>query len=137
MICLWTDSPRDSVQYIEWSPRSCPRALLIANFHGRITIWTQPSHVSIWLGNFNLHLVLVTVCRRLRPTAYVLFLCFKIYVLFQFRKWICYLCSCHNKLLSMYILFEVIIPHSFIVILFHIVLWGIVTALSLMYAFLV
>lgn len=38
------DSPRDSVQYIEWSPRSCPRALLIANFHGRITIWTQPSH---------------------------------------------------------------------------------------------
>ncbi|KAG8385607.1 hypothetical protein BUALT_Bualt03G0062700 [Buddleja alternifolia] len=38
------DSPRDSVQFIEWSPASCPRALLIANFHGRITIWTQPSH---------------------------------------------------------------------------------------------
>ncbi|KAL5841681.1 hypothetical protein ACOSQ3_012284 [Xanthoceras sorbifolium] len=38
------DSPRDSVQFIEWSPTSCPRALLIANFHGRITIWTQPSH---------------------------------------------------------------------------------------------
>ncbi|XP_010241990.1 PREDICTED: mediator of RNA polymerase II transcription subunit 16 isoform X2 [Nelumbo nucifera] len=37
------DSPRDSVQFIEWSPASCPRALLIANFHGRITIWTQPS----------------------------------------------------------------------------------------------
>ncbi|OMO76462.1 hypothetical protein CCACVL1_15652, partial [Corchorus capsularis] len=37
------DSPRDSVQLIEWSPTSCPRALLIANFHGRITIWTQPS----------------------------------------------------------------------------------------------
>lgn len=37
------DSPRDSVQFIEWSPRSCSRALLIANFHGRITIWTQPS----------------------------------------------------------------------------------------------
>ncbi|XP_038979663.1 mediator of RNA polymerase II transcription subunit 16 isoform X2 [Phoenix dactylifera] len=37
------DSPRDSVQFIEWSPRSCPRALLVANFHGRITIWTQPS----------------------------------------------------------------------------------------------
>ncbi|KAH6773730.1 sensitive to freezing 6 [Perilla frutescens var. frutescens] len=37
------DSPRDSVQFIEWSPTSCPRALLIANFHGRITIWTQPS----------------------------------------------------------------------------------------------
>ncbi|CAA0835998.1 Mediator of RNA polymerase II transcription subunit 16 [Striga hermonthica] len=36
------DSPRDSVQFIEWSPTSCPRALLIANFHGRITIWTQP-----------------------------------------------------------------------------------------------
>ncbi|KAK4491678.1 hypothetical protein RD792_002444 [Penstemon davidsonii] len=38
------DSPRDSVQFIEWSPTSCSRALLIANFHGRITIWTQPSH---------------------------------------------------------------------------------------------
>uniref|UniRef100_A0A1D1ZCV0 Putative mediator of RNA polymerase II transcription subunit 16 n=1 Tax=Anthurium amnicola TaxID=1678845 RepID=A0A1D1ZCV0_9ARAE len=38
------DSPRDSVQFIEWSPKSCPRALLIANIHGRITIWTQPSH---------------------------------------------------------------------------------------------
>nr|KYP61026.1 hypothetical protein KK1_023450 [Cajanus cajan] len=37
------DSPRDSVQFIEWSPISCPRALLIANFHGRVTIWTQPS----------------------------------------------------------------------------------------------
>ncbi|CAN4078965.1 unnamed protein product [Withania somnifera] len=40
------DSPRDSVQFIEWSPTSCPRALLIANFHGRITIWTQPSQGS-------------------------------------------------------------------------------------------
>ncbi|TQD88329.1 hypothetical protein C1H46_026073 [Malus baccata] len=40
------DSPRDSVQFIEWSPTSCPRALLIANFHGRVTIWTQPSQVS-------------------------------------------------------------------------------------------
>eukprot|EP00268_Persea_americana_P052026 TRINITY_DN5801_c1_g4_i2.p1 TRINITY_DN5801_c1_g4~~TRINITY_DN5801_c1_g4_i2.p1 ORF type:complete len:1101 (-),score=229.01 TRINITY_DN5801_c1_g4_i2:291-3593(-) len=28
---------------MEWSPAPCPRALLIANFHGRITIWTQPS----------------------------------------------------------------------------------------------
>ncbi|XP_057950356.1 mediator of RNA polymerase II transcription subunit 16 [Malania oleifera] len=37
------DSPRDSVQFIEWSPSSCPRALLIANFHGRITIWSQAS----------------------------------------------------------------------------------------------
>lgn len=37
------DSPRDSVQFIEWSPTSGPRALLVANFHGRITIWTQPS----------------------------------------------------------------------------------------------
>ncbi|KAJ6846362.1 putative mediator of RNA polymerase II transcription subunit 16 [Iris pallida] len=36
------DSPRDSVQFIQWSPRSCPRAL-IANFHGCISIWTQPS----------------------------------------------------------------------------------------------
>ncbi|KAI8000442.1 Mediator of RNA polymerase II transcription subunit 16 [Camellia lanceoleosa] len=39
------DSPRDSVQFMEWSPTSCPRALLIANFHGRITVWTQPSEV--------------------------------------------------------------------------------------------
>ncbi|KAJ4784237.1 Mediator of RNA polymerase II transcription subunit 16 [Rhynchospora pubera] len=37
------DSPRDFVQFIEWSPWSCPRALLVANFHGRITIWTQPT----------------------------------------------------------------------------------------------
>ncbi|RAL49659.1 hypothetical protein DM860_001950 [Cuscuta australis] len=37
------DSPRDSVQFLEWSPTSCPRALLVANFHGRTTIWTQPS----------------------------------------------------------------------------------------------
>ncbi|GAB2231421.1 hypothetical protein Droror1_Dr00010427 [Drosera rotundifolia] len=37
------DSPRDSVQFIEWSPPSCPRALLITNFHGRTTIWTQQS----------------------------------------------------------------------------------------------
>ncbi|KAM7262716.1 hypothetical protein ACFE04_000399 [Oxalis oulophora] len=37
------DSPRDSVQFIEWSPTSSRRALLIANFHGRVTIWTQPS----------------------------------------------------------------------------------------------
>ncbi|KAM1154400.1 hypothetical protein TB2_036071 [Malus domestica] len=37
------DSPYDSVQFIKWSPTSCPRALLIANFHGRVTIWTQPS----------------------------------------------------------------------------------------------
>ncbi|EPS69188.1 hypothetical protein M569_05578, partial [Genlisea aurea] len=37
------DSPCDSVQFIEWSPISCPRALLVANFHGQVTIWTQPS----------------------------------------------------------------------------------------------
>ncbi|XBJ16743.1 hypothetical protein VPH35_008305 [Triticum aestivum] len=37
------DSPRDFVQFIEWSPTSCPRSLLVANFHGRITIWTQPT----------------------------------------------------------------------------------------------
>ncbi|OVA00565.1 hypothetical protein BVC80_9087g62 [Macleaya cordata] len=43
MFNVIADSPRDSVQFIEWSPVSCPRALLIANFHGRITIWTQPS----------------------------------------------------------------------------------------------
>ncbi|KAG4948442.1 hypothetical protein JHK84_041896 [Glycine max] len=39
------DSPRDSVQFIEWSPTCCPHALLIANFHGRVTIWTQPSQI--------------------------------------------------------------------------------------------
>ncbi|CAI9281951.1 unnamed protein product [Lactuca saligna] len=42
---VFSDSPRDSVQFIEWLPSSCPHALLIANFHGRITIWTQPSHI--------------------------------------------------------------------------------------------
>ena len=42
----FADSPRDSVQFIEWSPTSYSRALLIANFHGRTTIWTQPSQVS-------------------------------------------------------------------------------------------
>ncbi|XP_059435637.1 mediator of RNA polymerase II transcription subunit 16 [Corylus avellana] len=41
------DSPRDSVQFIEWSPTSCPRALLIANFHGRTTIRIQPSQGSV------------------------------------------------------------------------------------------
>ncbi|XP_020578630.1 mediator of RNA polymerase II transcription subunit 16 isoform X3 [Phalaenopsis equestris] len=43
------DSPRDFVQFIEWSPKSCSRALLIANFHGRITIWTQASQGPIHL----------------------------------------------------------------------------------------
>ncbi|KAH1208176.1 Mediator of RNA polymerase II transcription subunit 16 [Glycine max] len=42
---VFTDSPRDSVQFIEWSPTCCPHALLIANFHGRVTIWTQPSQI--------------------------------------------------------------------------------------------
>ncbi|KAE9591747.1 putative WD40/YVTN repeat-like-containing domain-containing protein [Lupinus albus] len=37
------DSPRDSVQFIQWSPTCVPRALLIGNFFGRVTIWTQPS----------------------------------------------------------------------------------------------
>lgn len=46
MFNVVADSPRDSVQFIEWSPTSCPRALLIANFHGRVTIWTQPSQGS-------------------------------------------------------------------------------------------
>lgn len=45
------DSPRDSVQFIEWSPAACPRALLIANFHGRITIWTNPTEVSRHLSS--------------------------------------------------------------------------------------
>ncbi|GFY91858.1 sensitive to freezing 6 [Actinidia rufa] len=46
-------SPRDSVQFMEWSPTSCPRALLIANFHGRITIWTQPSQSVDFLGHLH------------------------------------------------------------------------------------
>ncbi|CAK8530521.1 unnamed protein product [Lathyrus sativus] len=37
------DSTHDLIQFIEWSPACCPHALLIANFHGRVTIWTQPS----------------------------------------------------------------------------------------------
>ncbi|QHO39209.1 Mediator of RNA polymerase II transcription subunit [Arachis hypogaea] len=41
------DSLRDSVHFIEWYPTSCPRALLIANFHGRVTIWTQPSQLPV------------------------------------------------------------------------------------------
>ncbi|KAK6917525.1 hypothetical protein RJ641_018276 [Dillenia turbinata] len=43
------DSPRDSVQFIEWSPISCSRALLVANFHGRITVWSQPSQGPAYL----------------------------------------------------------------------------------------
>ncbi|CAA2955140.1 RNA polymerase beta subunit [Olea europaea subsp. europaea] len=45
IIDVFVDSPRDSLQFIEWSPTSSPRVLLIVNFHGRITIWTQPSQV--------------------------------------------------------------------------------------------
>ncbi|KAJ7561508.1 hypothetical protein O6H91_03G030900 [Diphasiastrum complanatum] len=41
------DSPCDSVQSIEWSPNTCLRALLVANLRGRVTIWTQPSQVSV------------------------------------------------------------------------------------------
>ncbi|CAM6060831.1 unnamed protein product [Sphagnum tenellum] len=37
------DSPGDTVQFLEWSPTLCPRALLIGNSGGRVTIWTQPS----------------------------------------------------------------------------------------------
>ncbi|KAL5097315.1 hypothetical protein RYX36_001642, partial [Vicia faba] len=37
------DSPRDPIQFIEWSPACRPRELLIENFHVRVTIWTQPS----------------------------------------------------------------------------------------------
>lgn len=68
----YTDSPRDSVQFMEWSPAPCPRALLIANFHGRITIWTQPSQVSCYIivgiytychygSSFSLHIVNVVI----------------------------------------------------------------------------
>jgi len=40
------DSYLDSVMSIQWSPVCCLRELLIANSHGRVTIWTQPSQVS-------------------------------------------------------------------------------------------
>ncbi|KAG0566204.1 hypothetical protein KC19_7G045700 [Ceratodon purpureus] len=37
------DSPGDSIQHLEWSPNSCPRALLIVNAAGRASIWSQPT----------------------------------------------------------------------------------------------
>lgn len=37
------DSPGDSIQHLEWSPNSCPRALLIVNASGRASIWSQPT----------------------------------------------------------------------------------------------
>jgi hypothetical protein len=43
---ICADSPGDTVQFLEWSPTLCPRALLIGNSGGRVTIWTQPSQVS-------------------------------------------------------------------------------------------
>ncbi|AES86594.1 mediator of RNA polymerase II transcription subunit 16 [Medicago truncatula] len=39
---------------IQWSPVCCPRALLIANFQGRVTIWTQPSQC-LYLPLFSIH----------------------------------------------------------------------------------
>jgi hypothetical protein len=45
-----TDSPGDSIQHLEWSPNSCPRALLIVNAAGRASIWSQPTQVS---GHFH------------------------------------------------------------------------------------
>lgn len=32
----------DYVQFLEWSPASCTRALLVGTSSGRVTIWTQP-----------------------------------------------------------------------------------------------
>ncbi|PKA60149.1 Mediator of RNA polymerase II transcription subunit 16 [Apostasia shenzhenica] len=71
------DSPRDYVQFIDWSPRSCPRALLIANFHGRITIWTQPSEgplhlvrdASFWQCEYEWRQDLAVVTKWLSGTA--------------------------------------------------------------------
>ncbi|KAH7306582.1 hypothetical protein KP509_22G020500 [Ceratopteris richardii] len=37
------DSMFDYVQFLEWSPSSCTRALLIGTSLGRVTIWMQPS----------------------------------------------------------------------------------------------
>ncbi|KAG6558180.1 hypothetical protein Mapa_000361 [Marchantia paleacea] len=37
------ESPGDAVQTMEWSPLSCPQALLICNSSGRVTIWSQPT----------------------------------------------------------------------------------------------
>jgi hypothetical protein len=37
------DTPGDTIQFLEWSPNLCPRALLIGNSGGRVTIWTQPT----------------------------------------------------------------------------------------------
>ncbi|XP_024540755.1 mediator of RNA polymerase II transcription subunit 16-like isoform X1 [Selaginella moellendorffii] len=37
------DTPCDSIAFIEWSPPSCERALLVVNSRGKVTIWTQPS----------------------------------------------------------------------------------------------
>jgi len=61
------DSPRDSVQFIEWSPTSCPRALLISNFHGRVTIWTQPSQVSELYLRASQCMCLVNILEYLTP----------------------------------------------------------------------
>ncbi|XP_042518866.1 mediator of RNA polymerase II transcription subunit 16 [Macadamia integrifolia] len=71
------DSPRDSVQFIEWSPISCPRALLIANFYGRITIWTQPSQgpanlvrdASCWQCEYQWHQDIAVITKWLSGTS--------------------------------------------------------------------
>ncbi|XP_057843151.1 mediator of RNA polymerase II transcription subunit 16 isoform X3 [Cryptomeria japonica] len=44
------DAPCDFVQFIEWSPISCSRALLIANFNGRVNIWSQPTQGAVNLA---------------------------------------------------------------------------------------
>lgn len=38
------DSPCDLIQFLEWSPVSCPRALLVGTSSGRVTVWMQPTH---------------------------------------------------------------------------------------------
>lgn len=37
------ESPCDHIQFLEWSPSLCSRALLVGTSSGRVTIWTQPT----------------------------------------------------------------------------------------------
>ncbi|MCO5608736.1 hypothetical protein L7F22_062951 [Adiantum nelumboides] len=39
---ITADSLCDCVQFLEWSPASCTRALLVGTSSGMVTIWTQP-----------------------------------------------------------------------------------------------
>jgi hypothetical protein len=66
---ICADSPGDTVQFLEWSPTLCPRALLIGNSGGRVTIWTQPSQVGqawhFFSAFFGLHCIGLLVQRPL------------------------------------------------------------------------